>query len=165
MTAPQLTWQRVLGALALALPLALPVAAEPVRGTANSGVAFVSGGASDEELASLRTERGQYSFWLTTAARGSGAYLADVVVRITNASGKAVLEHTMAGPWLYAALPAGRYTVAATVAQGRGGVPETQRMTAQIGSRGGLQQATLYFDTGDQTEADRTANPQAPVKR
>ena len=57
---------------ALALALALPVAAEPLRGTAAGGVAFVSGGASDEELATLRTERRLYSFWLTTAARGSG---------------------------------------------------------------------------------------------
>ena len=150
---------------AWALALALPVAAEPLRGTAAGGVAFVSGGASDEELAALRTERRLYSFWLTTAARGSGAYLADVQVRISDSNGHAVLDHTMAGPWLSAALPAGRYSVVATVPKGRGGLPETQRTTTQIGSTSALHQAVLYFDTGDQTEADRTANPQAAVKR
>ena len=60
------------------------------RGTSATGVAYASGGASDEELEALRAERLKYSFWLTTAARRSGAYLARVRVRINEAEAASV---------------------------------------------------------------------------
>ncbi len=148
---------------ALALALALPLASAVQRGTSEGGVAFVSGGATDEELNLLRSDRKSYTFWLATAALGSGAHLADVKVRITEAvSGRLVVEHKMDGPWLFAALPAGRYAVEATIASGRGGRAETQRMSTTIG-HGQIHQSTLYFDTGDQTEADVAAGKPAPA--
>jgi hypothetical protein len=106
------------------------------------------------ELATLRAARGNYSFWLTTAARGSGAYLAGVDVRITETGSKrSMLEYKMDGPWLFVSLPAGHYTVEATVANGRGGKPETQRTTADV-SGSEQHRATLYFDTGDKVSDD-----------
>jgi hypothetical protein len=136
-------------AVALAMALALPLAEATQRGTSPAGMAYASGGASDSERAALNADRQGFSFWLTTAVLGSGAYLADVKVRITEAgSAKLVLEHTMDGPWLFVALPAGRYVVEATCADGRGGRPETQRTTFTI-SAGDHHQSVLYFDTGD----------------
>ena len=147
----------------LALVLVLPLAGATQRGTSPGGLAYVSGGANDEELAALRADRQGYSFELTTAARGSGAFLADVTVRITEAgSGKLVLEHTMDGPLLFVALPAGRYAVEATLPVGRGGRPETQRTTASIGAAD-HHRAVLYFDTGDKV-GEATVDP-APAPR
>ena len=118
---------------ALALALALPLAGAVQRGTSDGGVDFVSGGATDEELNLLRSDRKSYTFWLATAALGSGAHLADVKVRITEA------------------------------VSGRGGRAQTQRMGTTIG-HGQIHQSTLYFDTGDQTEADVSAGKPAPAR-
>ena len=143
------------------LLLALPTAQALQRGTAPGGAAYVSGGATDSELESMRAERTTHSFWLVTAAKGSGAHLADVGVRIVDTrSGQAVLEHRMDGPWLMVGLSAGRYTVEATVPKNRRGMPETQRTTVTV-DRSGIKQSVLYFDTGDVTEADLAASEAA----
>jgi hypothetical protein len=82
------------------------------RGASSTGIAFVTGGVGYSELQSLNDERKGYSFWLTTAAKGSGAYLAAVRVRIIDSKTRLpVLEQTMDGPWLFAALPHGRYDI------------------------------------------------------
>ena len=125
------------------------------RGTSATGVAYASGGASQEELEVLRAERLKYSFWLTTAARRSGAYLAGVRVRISDAEGgKRVLEHVMDGPWLFADLPLGRYEVEAILLDERTGRLEIQRGTTAIHA-GDHHQMLLYFSTGDEVGEER----------
>ena len=144
--------------LSLVFPLALALTAvsapETARatksGSTDAGIAFVTGGVSEDQRTQMRSERRGYSYWLSTAARGSGAYLADVQVRITEAvGGKLVLEVNMDGPWLFVALPQGRYAVQATYADGRGGRPETQRASPQIGSGQDLQPSMLYFSSDE----------------
>jgi hypothetical protein len=44
----------------------------------------------------------------------TGNYLADVDVKVTDRSGKTVIDGVSPGPWLYAKLPAGTYTAKAT---------------------------------------------------
>ncbi|MCY7314437.1 MAG: hypothetical protein LH480_02100 [Rubrivivax sp.] len=155
----RLCWTAV---LVLASASALTPALAQQRGKADSGAAYVSGGVSVEEQDALRAEKSQYSFWLTTAAKGSGAYLADVMVRITDSrSGRVVLEHQMAGPFLMVALPDGNYSVEATVAQSRRGGPETQRTTVAISGKA-LRQSTMAFDTGDVTEPNPAGGRAAP---
>ena len=51
---------------------------------------------------------------MLTAAKGSGAYLADALVRITDSSGKTVLDTTADGPWVYVNLKLGDYKVTVT---------------------------------------------------
>lgn len=139
----------------LALWLVVPCAHGLERGTSSAGVAFMSGGASEEEQARMRAERPGYSFWLTTAARGSGAYLAGVRVRITDESGQRVLEHTMDGPWLYAALPLGRYEVEAALFDEQLGRLEIQRGSTAI-HPGDRHSMVLYFIPGDMAGEART---------
>ena len=118
-------------------------------GTTASGVAYVSGGVSAEELAALSAEQTRYSFWLVTVARGSGAYLADATVKITAAiDGSVILEHKMDGPWLFVALPKGRYAVAAILSTGRNGSAQSLTKSITIGNSG-RKKSVLYFDTGD----------------
>ena len=47
-------------------------------------------------------------------ALDSGNYVADVDVKVTDSSGRAVVGGVAAGPWLYAKLPPGGYTATAT---------------------------------------------------
>jgi hypothetical protein len=150
---------RTLCAAFLSLSLIAHFAHGTERGTSATGVAYASGGASDEELEALRGERLKYSFWLTTAARRSGAYLAGVRVRITEADGgQRVLEHVMSGPWLFADLPLGRYEVEAILLDERTGRLEIQRGMTTIHA-GDHHQMLLYFSTGDEVADDRSPLP------
>ena len=135
--------------VAAALLLAAAPALALQRGTSPTGVAYVSGGVGDDEQALLHGQRRDYSFWLTTAVRRSGAHLAGVQVRIREAdSGRLLLEHRMDGPWLFAHLPVGRYEVEATLQNLALGRIEVQRGSTTI-HPGDHHQMLLYFETGE----------------
>jgi hypothetical protein len=119
------------------------------RGSTGAGIAYVSGGVGQSELVALNEEKKNYSFWLTTAAKGSGSYLAAVRVRIVTAGTRLpVLEHTMDGPWLFAALPKGSYEVEASYTERPGSPLQTTRKTTTI-HPGDHHQMVLYFDSND----------------
>ena len=116
------------------------------RGTVDGGVRYAMGGIGLGERAQLQAQRDQYNLWVSTAAR-SGAYLADVDLRVIDqASGRVVLQGSMNGPWLFAALPPGRYQVEATAAA------NGQTLTRAVRVRdAALQHAVLHFDVADTT--------------
>jgi len=119
------------------------------RGTSAAGVDYVSGGIGQDEQQALHAQRRDYSLWLTTAVRRSGAHLAGVLVRVREAdSGRLVLEHRMDGPWLFAKLPVGRYEIEATLQNLQLGRIEVQRGSTTI-HPGDHHQLLLYFDTGE----------------
>jgi len=132
-------------AILLALAWSLQPAAALVRGTTDLGVPFVSGGVGTEEVATLNDEKKRYALAVLTAAKGSGAFLADVRVRISDDQSKLVLDTVMDGPWLLVDLPAGRYQVEAS--QGA----RVQKKPVTIGA-GDHRQTVFYFDTHDQVE-------------
>jgi hypothetical protein len=128
------------------------------RGTTNLGVPFVSGGVGQSELTALSEEKKNFSFWLTTAAKGSGSYLAAVRVRILNASTRQpVLEHTMEGPWFFANLPLGRYDVEASYTEAAGKPTQIIKKSTTI-HQGDHHQMMMYFDTKDTVEKDGDAS-------
>jgi hypothetical protein len=133
-------------ALLVVLALSLPPAGAMVRGTTVLGGAFVSGGAGSEEMGALTGEKAQYALAILTAAKGSGAFLADVQIRITDANARPVLDTVMDGPWLLVALPAGRYLVEAVLNA------KVQKAIVSV-SAGEHLQTVFYFDTGDQVES------------
>ncbi|HSB23159.1 MAG TPA: hypothetical protein VLE94_08620 [Burkholderiaceae bacterium] len=150
--------------LGLGLCLSASTASALVRGTSPTGVVYASGGGSYEELDQMRAERQRYSFWLTTAVRGSGAYLADVKVRISDEAGRRVLDHTMDGPWLFADLPLGRFEVEAFVLDERTGRLEVQRGTVTI-HPGDHHRMVLYFNADDDGAGERGAASGSPYER
>jgi hypothetical protein len=83
------------------------------EGTTPAGRRYASGGVSDAEQATLQARRGQYSLWIATAARKSGAWMSDVQVTIIDAQDRVVFNGTLDGPWLLLDLPLGRYDVVA----------------------------------------------------
>lgn len=116
-----------------------------VRGQSEKGLAFLSGGVSISDRTTMYAERGKYSLWVATVAKGSGAYLTDAHLRIVTVKGQAVvLDRIMDGPWLFAALPPGRYDVSATMKpEGPG---EAQTLTTRVNiARSGQRQAVLRF--------------------
>lgn len=97
----------------LALLLAGP-AASISDGKTAQGESYVTGGIGASELDDLEKRRHGFSLRVLTAAKGSGAYLADAVIRIIDGAGKTVLDTTADGPWLYVKLNPGDYKVTAT---------------------------------------------------
>src|SRR5690606_23588370 len=67
----------------------------------------------DEREAMLQEAKQEGHNLKVVAAATGGAYLADVTIRIADAQGKEILQAAMDGPWLFAKLPAGRYTITA----------------------------------------------------
>lgn len=146
--------------LAVVLSFAVGPAGALERGTSATGVAYVSGGVGDDETHALAAERDAYSLWLTTAVRRSGAYLSGVLVRIREAdSGLLVLDTRMDGPWLFAALPPGRYEVEAVRQDLALGRIEIKRDTVALAA-GERRRTVLYFDTGEpEPVGERPARP------
>lgn len=118
-----------------------------VRGTTTEGLNFANGGVTVDELRVLAAERQQYDLWVTTAAKGSGAFLSDVQVKITDARKSVVLETVMEGPWLLVDLAPGKYTIEATF-DGK-----AQKHTTSI-AQGERHQAILYFETPAEVSPD-----------
>ncbi|HUJ73613.1 MAG TPA: carboxypeptidase regulatory-like domain-containing protein [bacterium] len=66
-----------------------------------------------------RAPHADYPLKLTFAERKSGAYLADVTVKIRNSRGHLLLDRASPGPWLFVKLPPGTYWVQATAPDGK----------------------------------------------
>jgi hypothetical protein len=117
--------------VAAAVLLALSAAQAQVRD--NKGpVATLHGGVGAHAREAMERERDQFNLRLQFALRGSGAYLADVRVRIADAKGKTVVDTTSSGPWFFAQLPQGRYEVTAS----SNGQSQTQALDITKGWRG-----------------------------
>jgi hypothetical protein len=129
-----------------------------VRGQSETGVAYLSGGVSVDDQTAMYAERGSYSLWIATVAKGSGAYLSDARLRILALADKrVVLEHTMDGPWLFAALPPGRYEITATMPAD--GPDAAQTLTSRVSIVKGTQrQAVLRFVSSANVSPERN-NP------
>jgi len=80
-----------------------------MKGTKDN-VAFMTGGVSKGERSEMEAGSGKYNLKVVLATE-EGSYLARLPVWIQDAQGNQVLEVETNGPWLYAKLPDGRYTV------------------------------------------------------
>jgi hypothetical protein len=124
---------------ALATIFAATQADALTHGQSTQGWAFLEGGVGQTETAEMESERGNFSLWIMTAARTSGAHLADVEVSIMNDRGEPVFERKIDGPWLMIDLPLGRYEVRSRTGQ------QTQSQVTTI-HPGDHHQIVFYFD-------------------
>jgi hypothetical protein len=80
---------------------------------ANGTAPAISGGVSLNARDTLRGSEKNANVKLVFALN-TGNYVSDVGVKVTDSSGKVVIDDTSNGPWLLARLPAGSYTATAT---------------------------------------------------
>lgn len=105
------------------------------------GVAFVTGGVGDDQLAALRElEHPDLKLVFAEAAGPGGRhpYVAEVAVRVLDERGAEVLAAKDAGPLLFADLPSGEYRIEATL-RGR-----TQTKPAKV-TRGKTTRVAFYW--------------------
>lgn len=125
-----------------------------VRTSTADGYALMSGGITREDRVAMHAERQRYSLWVATVGKPSGAYLADVDLRITRLPAKTVvLERKMEGPWLLLALPAGSYDVSGSYREAGAEKPQTLSARVQIAAKG-QRQAVLRFDSKATVDSD-----------
>ena len=83
-----------------------------LRSTASGDVSYVSAGVGEEDRARMQSLAGEgYTLKLLFAEQGTGAYVADVRVMVTDASGRNVLDVVASGPAFFAKIPEGDYKV------------------------------------------------------
>jgi len=85
----------------------------PIQPQTQGDVSFVSGGIGKSESDALKAIKRDYNLNLLFAAKGTGDFLADVNVRILDAQDQAIVEALANGPYLFAKLKPGNYTVTA----------------------------------------------------
>jgi hypothetical protein len=77
------------------------------------GIPFVTGGVGEDEAAALRGVTSSYSMRATFAS-SSGEYLSGVAVQVLKPDGSLVFNATSEGPYLFAQIPPGHYSLVAT---------------------------------------------------
>ena len=102
--------------VALILPCAMsisPLHAEEyaIQPQTQGEVTFVTGGVGIDERNELNAIRENYNLSLLFSVQGTGDYLSDVKIRITDLKGNVFLETVSDGPKLFAKLPPSRYIV------------------------------------------------------
>lgn len=118
------------------------------RGATADGWPYLAGGFGLEEREELALARNDYRLRVATAARGSGAYVANARIRIADVSGRILFDRELPGPVLLIDLAPGRYTVQASF---RG---ETMQTPTQIGV-GERREMYFYFQVpGEVPRAD-----------
>jgi hypothetical protein len=117
--------------LLCALPFVCTVGLAGGQEVTRSGNAvYISGGVGAESRQDIMLSLPDYNLRVTTAAQGSGAFLAGVELDIVDDNGVAVVSTTMNGPILLARIPPGRYQIRAAFS----GRTDTRSVT--VGARG-----------------------------
>lgn len=126
MLAPVALWAAE--AAPAATPPAMPAIAAQAQ-PAMEAVKTFSGGVGEEGLSKIKEIEKDYSLKLVFSDK-EGSYLADVDVIIADKAGKELVHETTHGPVLLAALPAGKYTITASLDKA------TQSIKTRIGTKG-----------------------------
>lgn len=106
---------------------------------------FVTGEIAAGEREALERHTQEFNLRIVTAARRSGAYLADAQVKVLGKSGEILLDTRLDGPWLLVELNPGDYTVDATLAG------QTVRKSTTIRA-GEQREMDFYFDLPTELE-------------
>jgi glucose/arabinose dehydrogenase len=122
------------------------------EGITPAGHRYATGGVSAAEQAQLRARPREFTLWVVTVARRSGAWLSDVQVTVSDARHQVVFDGSLDGPWLLLDLPDGRYDVQARL----GSQWQTRATLVHAGQR---QQEVFRFDVASDVlpPAERSA--------
>ena len=102
------------------------------------GIPYVSGGIGSSEREEMALVKSNYNLRLLFAVQGSGAYLADIKVRVSETAGATLLTAVSKGPWFYVKLVPGRYLLTLDKA----GQIQTREVT--VPANGAIQEAFYW---------------------
>ncbi len=126
-------WPLLAGALLLCASSMANAQAPLPKPQIQGDVAFLNGGAGDEEVQFIKQSMKDYTLALSFARSVSprAEYIASVAITIKDGKGTTVFESPSVGPYLLVKLPAGKYSVVATYHD------ETQTRPVSVGKSAG----------------------------
>lgn len=114
------------------------IASLPVEVQSSNGVTYINGGISDEEVAEFKAKVHEFNLHvLLNAPRGE--FISDVTLTLMDSAGKQLVSISDAGPYFYAKLAPGTYTLNATAATG-----EKKTATLAIKSSGAVKKELTF---------------------
>ncbi|MBC3916548.1 hypothetical protein H8L32_03535 [Undibacterium sp. CY18W] len=117
-----------------------------------SGINCLSGGIGTPEREELRQQTGQYSLWISTVAKKTGAYLSDTKITVRDSkSRQTVFTTSMDGPWLFLGLPVAQYEIEAIFHEKTRNSDLQFKKIVNI-KKGDHQQMIIYFDVPNTAE-------------
>jgi hypothetical protein len=119
---------------AASTPSATPPSSDLLQPVQAGNVRYMTGGIGEEEREAMSAVKNDYNLHIVNSAV-NGQYTGDTEIVILDNQGQKLASAT-AGPLFYVALPAGTYTVEATV----GGETKKQKVTVGTGKF-----SSLYF--------------------
>jgi hypothetical protein len=120
------------------MPLRFALAQAPGVTGEYDGVRYASGGIGLDSRHALRATERDYDLMVVLALK-NGEYLGGGTVNVRDESGKTVLEVDAQGPWVFAQLSPGRYTVEAKAG-------DTSRRSAVAVGKKTLARVVLLWD-------------------
>jgi len=108
------------------LALAVPLSATALEVQQQGSISYLSGGIGSAERDVLKLQEPNFNLKLMFASK-EGPFLSDAPVEILDSKGNSVLSATADGPFFYAKLPAGTYTVKT----GNDPLVKTQKVTVK----------------------------------
>ncbi|MBK1720433.1 carboxypeptidase regulatory-like domain-containing protein [Thiocystis violacea] len=121
-------------------PASAPAPLSALDVDAASGVPYISGGIGVSGREEMQEVKSKFNLRLLFAVQGSGAFLADVRVRIDDAAGPTLLTAVSQGPWFYTSLAPGRYILTVNNA----GQVQTREVT--VPETGAIEQSFYWAD-------------------
>ena len=121
-------------------------------GRTPEGVWYAIGGIGADEATQFAADSRAHALSVRLAARGSGAYLADVDLRIIDGSNRRVFAGRLDAPWLLIDLPPGRYEL---VGEREG---EVSRLDVVVPAHG-RRSVVMYFPVEGATRPFRDERP------
>lgn len=80
-------------------------------------IRYLTGGVGDEELAVIKAKEAEYNLRVLVSA-GSGEYMGNLTVELRDSADAVLLTARQSGPYFYASVPAGKYTLVITSQKG-----------------------------------------------
>ncbi|MBK1709112.1 hypothetical protein EDC29_10963 [Marichromatium gracile] len=97
----------------------------------DGGIRYVSGGVGESERSELNALSSQFNLHLMFATQGSGESFSAMRVNILDGRHGSVLTAVSQGPWFYAQLPPGDYSVE-VIPSGERGEDQIQRKAVHL---------------------------------
>jgi hypothetical protein len=119
----------------------------------SGAIPAISGGIGADSREALAAREKDFNFKLISTIIGTGTYVSDVALTISNAAGKPLVRHTTQGPLFLATLSDGVYTLSATFR----GQTQTRKFQIRAGRL-----LTEYLRWPERAEEDWTIPWNAP---
>ncbi len=104
----------------------------------SNGINFINGGIGDEEMDQLKSKEHEFNLHVMLSA-SKGEYISDVTLRILDSKDTPLVAISDAGPYFYASMKAGSYTLETTALSG-----EKKRSKFTIPEKGVVKQHVVY---------------------